>query len=232
MIRRQEILKMTIKACHINITSIRKHKEELLARYSQYQIISINESNLKQDSHFSLRGYNIFRNDRTNKAGGGVLLAIKEHLNVREILNTTKEGNEIVAVQLESSSLKSLLVASIYVPPTAKICHELFKELYNLNNNCLILGDLNASLQQMGSRKTNRKGQQLLELLNEGYLHCIDNDLTTFERNNYEEKIDWILASQPLFTHIQKVETHPPMGMSSGHKPLTPELSMKADYRS
>jgi hypothetical protein len=68
-------------------------------------------------------------------------------------------------------------------------------------------------------------------MLNEGYLHCIDNDRMTFERNNYEEKIDWILASQPLFTHIQKVEAHPPMGMSSGHKPLTLELSMKADLR-
>ena len=225
-------MESTIKACHLNITSIRKHKDELLARFAHCHILSINESNLKHQSHFSLQGFNIFRNDRTNKAGGGVLLAFKEHLKTTEILNTTIEGNEIVAVQLESTTIKSFLVASVYVPPpTAKISLDAIKELYNLNNNCLILGDFNAALQQMGSRKTNAKGHQLLELLNEGFLHCIDNDLTTFERNNYEEKIDWILTSQPLFTHIRKVEVHPPMGMASGHKPLTMELSMEADHR-
>ncbi|CAF1492347.1 unnamed protein product [Rotaria sp. Silwood1] len=73
----------------------------------------------------------------------------------------------------------------------------------------------------MGSRKTNARGKQLQEVINEGYINCINDDSTTFEKNEYEEKIDWILASQPLHSLISNVETHPTIGTLSGHKPLT-----------
>ncbi|CAF2354457.1 unnamed protein product [Rotaria sp. Silwood2] len=135
--------------------------------------------------------------------------------------------NEVVAIELSTtSSLKSIIIASIYVPPKAKICSEIFHKLHQLNNNCMIVGDLNAALQQMGSRKTNARGRQLQELLEEGYIYCIEDDSTTYERNDYEEKLDWILASQPLLSFISNVETHPTIGAFSGHKPLTFELSI------
>ncbi|CAF4401221.1 unnamed protein product, partial [Rotaria sp. Silwood2] len=53
-----------------------------------------------------------------------------------------------------------------------------------------------------------------------------DDDSTTFEKNDYEEKIDWILASQPLHSLISNVETHPTIGTLSGHKPLTFDISI------
>ncbi|CAF3026369.1 unnamed protein product, partial [Rotaria sp. Silwood2] len=81
----------------------------------------------------------------------------------------------------------------------------------------------------MGSKKTNAKGRQLQELLNEGFLNCIEDDSPTYERNNYEEKIDWILANQPLISYITNVETHPPFGSLSGHKPLTFEITLGAE---
>ncbi|CAF3890019.1 unnamed protein product, partial [Rotaria sp. Silwood1] len=73
----------------------------------------------------------------------------------------------------------------------------------------------------MGSRKTNARGRQIQEVINEGYINCIDDDNTTFEKNDYEEKIDWILTSQPLHSLISNVETHPTIGTLNGHKPLT-----------
>ena len=220
---------MLINACHINITSIKKHKDELLARFSQHDIISINETNLRKENHFFIKGYNIFRNDRVEKTGGGVLLAIKDHIKCQELFNKTIDGNEILAVEIETTSFKSILIASIYIPPKVKLNNNVFHELYNINNNCIIMGDLNAALQQMGSRKTNAKGRQLQDLLNEGFLNCIDDDMTTFEKNDYEEKIDWILGSQPLISFITNVETHPPIGTFSGHKPLTFDISIGAE---
>jgi hypothetical protein len=217
---------MSINVCHINITSIRKHKDELLARFSDYNIISVNETNLEKDSRLSLTGYNIFRNDRVGKTGGGVLLAIKEDIKCYEVYNTTIEKNEVLAVEIETKAYKSILIASIYVPPQAKLQLHIFHELYNMNNNCIIVGDLNAALRPLGSRKTNTKGRQLQELLNEGFLNGIDDDSTTFERNEYEEKIDWVLASQPLFAFISKFETHPPLGQMNGHKPITFETEI------
>ncbi|CAF4749304.1 unnamed protein product, partial [Rotaria sp. Silwood2] len=168
-----------------------------------------------------MKGYNIFRNDRVGKPGGGVLLAVKQHIKCSEILNKTVGKNEIIAIEIATQSLKSVLIASIYVPPTAKIHTNIFNELYNLNNNCIVVGDLNATLYNMGSRKTNARGRQLQEVINEGYINCIDDDSTTFEKNDYEEKLDWILASQLLHSLISNFETHPIIGTLSGHKPLT-----------
>ena len=219
-----------IKLCHINITSIKRHKDELLARFPHCDIISVNETNLRANGSLHMQGYNIFQNDRTEKSGGGVLLAIKENIKCREVLNTTREKNEIIAVEIETNTFKPILIASIYISPKVKIHLNVFHELYQMNNNCIIMGDLNAALLQMGSRKTNARGKQLQELINEGFLSCVDDDSTTFEKNDYEQKLDWILASQPLLSFISNVETHPTLGMLTGHKPLTFVIRIGADY--
>ncbi|CAF4973565.1 unnamed protein product, partial [Rotaria sp. Silwood1] len=166
-------------------------------------------------------GYNIFRNDQVGKTGGGVLLAVKQHIKCQEVLNSTTQKYEVIAVQIGTKTFKSILVSSIYVPPTAKIDLNIIHELYNINNNGIIVGDLNATLHHMGSRKTNARGRQLQELFKEGFIECVNDDSTTFEKNDYEEKLDWILASQPLLSFISNVETHPTRGTQSGHKPLT-----------
>ena len=45
----------------------------------------MNETNLRSERPFSLMGYNIYRNDRVGKQGGGVLLAVKNHIKSRDI---------------------------------------------------------------------------------------------------------------------------------------------------
>ena len=112
---------------------------------------------------------------------------------------------------------------------TAKIDINLFNELYNINNNCIIVGDLNATLHNMGSAKANARGKQLHELLKDGFIECVEDDTPTFERKDYEVKLDWILGSQPLLSFISNVKTHPQIGTLSGHKPLTFDISMGAE---
>ena len=218
-----------LRLCHINITSIRKHKDELLARFSDYDIISVNETNLEKDAPFYLKGYNVYRNDREKKLGGGVLLAVKENINSQIVFNKTIDNNESIAVEIKTKSYGKILVVSLYVPPTAKINPGVIQDLHRINNDCIIMGDLNAALQSMGSRKTNSRGRQLLDIINEGYIYCIDDNNTTFERNQYEEKLDWVLASQPLLTFISDYEVHPMLGLSSGHKPITFNLPIGAE---
>ncbi|CAF1148876.1 unnamed protein product [Rotaria magnacalcarata] len=121
---------------------------------------------------------------------------------------------------------KSILISSIYVAPTAKIDMNIFQELYNINNNYIIAGDLNATLSEMGSIKTNARGKQLQVLLKEGLIECVDDDSTTFEKNDYEAKLDWILRSQPLTSFITNVKTHPTIGTINGHKPLTFDIQI------
>ncbi|CAF4036223.1 unnamed protein product [Rotaria sordida] len=95
----------------------------------------------------------------------------------------------------------------------------IFQELYNINNNCIIVGDLNATLHHMGSAKANARGRQLQELFKEGFIEGVDDDTPTFEKNDYEVKLDGLLGSQPLLSFTLNVETQPPIGTSCGHKP-------------
>lgn len=219
-----------ISICHININSIKKHKDELLAKFANYDILSVNETNLKCEQSFALSGYNIFRNDRDGR-GGGVLLAVKANIKCRELINKTVNQNEVIAVEVKVNKIGPILVSSVYIPPDSKLDLDVFREMYNINNNCIIVGDLNAMLAEKGSKKTNGRGRQLRELLNEGIIECIEDDYTTFEKNDYEEKIDWILASQPLITFVSNVETHPTIGITVGHNPLTFDINLGADLK-
>ncbi|CAF3656408.1 unnamed protein product [Rotaria socialis] len=122
------------------------------------------------------------KHDRVGKSGGGVLLAVKELIKCREIINKTTHKNEIIAVQIETLLYKSILISSIYVPPTAKIGMNIFQDLYNINNNCIIVGDRNATLYEIGSANTDARGKQLQELLKEHLIEYVDDGSTTFEK--------------------------------------------------
>ena len=93
------------------------------------------------------------------------------------------------------------------------------------------MGDLNAASTLLGPRKTNSKGFQLQELLNNTDFSCIDDRITTYERNEYTEKLDWILSTRPTIFFIKNVNTHAPLGTVSGHKPLTFDLIITADEK-
>lgn len=215
-----------ISFCHININSIIKHKDELLARFSKNDVISVNETNLASDKHFVLPRYNVFRHDRIGKSGSGVLLAVKQHIRSREIINKTSNNNEMVAVEIVTKTYGSILISSIYVPPKAKTDIKILHELHTLNNNCVIMGDFNATPNNLGSQLANARGRRLQELLNEGLIEGVDDDSPTFERNDSEVKLDWILASQPLISNITNVETHPTIDTLNGHKPITYDMPL------
>ena len=121
-----------ISLCHININSVIKHKNELEARFSKYDIISVNETNLKSKRKFSLMGYNVFRNDRDESNGGGVLLAVKTNIKCREIINKTSNNNEVIAVEIETNRFGSILVSSIYVPPPRQVGFRCFSRTIQL----------------------------------------------------------------------------------------------------
>lgn len=222
-------MKNEIKFCHINITSVLKHKHELLANYGNNDIISINETQLQKHKTFAIPGFNIFRNDGAQAKGSGVILAVRDNITSNEIMNKTEDHNEIVAIEINSKALGKITVASLYVHPQKKIKEEWLRELHDSNTSCLIMGDLNAALKSKGSVNTNRNGRQLGMILEEGQFTCVDEQLTTYERGDYKEKLDWILATQPLFMMIRSVKTNPTLGISSGHNPMTFEIQITAE---
>ena len=96
-----------------------------------------------------------------------MLIAVRDNIKCHEKFKETIERNEAVAVEIESR-MGPLLIASVYIPPDVRLNQEMFEKLYSENNNCIILGDLNAALKTMDSRRTNSKGKQLQKILEEG----------------------------------------------------------------
>jgi hypothetical protein len=219
-----------MKICHLNITSARLHRDELLARYSDYDLISLNETNVHPTQKFNLPNFSLFRFDRLDRKGGGVIIAVKDTIRCHEVINKSDKSNEIVAVNIELKG-KLHLFASIYTPPQEKLNLELFEQIYQLNNNSIVLGDLNAANETLGSNKTNSKGRQLAKLLEDNTFSAVAEPLVTYERNNYSEKLDWILATQPTFQFISNVQVHAPLGTSTGHLPLTFDLDLHPDSK-
>ncbi|CAF1619323.1 unnamed protein product [Rotaria magnacalcarata] len=69
----------------------------------------------------------------------------------------------------------------------------------------------------------------LQELLDDDLIECVEDDIPTFEINDYEAKLDWILGSQPLLSFITNVETHPTIGTINGHELLTFDITIGAE---
>ncbi|CAF1047742.1 unnamed protein product, partial [Didymodactylos carnosus] len=196
---------------YINVNSINKYKDELTTTYNDVDVYSVNETKLNDKmTSFSLTGYNIFRQDRDEK-GGGVLLAIRNKYQVNLIYNGTIENNELVVIELELKQNKTLIVASIYVPPKIKLSIKVLNKIKNLNDQYLIISDLNASYEYFGCAKTNR------------------ND-------SYAEKLDWMLSDIETSSLASNFCTHPIRGTTIvGHKPITFDLYCEklssSDYR-
>ena len=62
--------------------------------------------------------------------------------------------------------------------------------LYDINNDCPTVVDLNVFLQCMGSKQTNVKDFPLQQVHHVNSLQCTENTLATYTSNKYKEKID------------------------------------------
>ena len=83
-----------LKLMQINTRSIRPKKEELneLINKENIDILSVNESWLKENMTFKLNNYKIERKDRKNNLkGGGVLIAIKNNIQYERIEEELKD---------------------------------------------------------------------------------------------------------------------------------------------
>nr|VZI04847.1 unnamed protein product [Spirometra erinaceieuropaei] len=100
------------------------------------------------DSEVALPGYQIYRRDREDRQGGGIVVYVNEGLAVSE--NTTKFacGTEAIWLTIKATGSPCLDVLTVYRPPrTDQITDaQLFEQLDIFSNrpNIMIMGDFNA----------------------------------------------------------------------------------------
>ena len=138
---------------HLTLDKYDQIKLLLLGKFGkpQLDVLFINESFLKPnvlDILYEVPGYSIYRRDRTNKSGGGVMAYINDDLNAKR--RTDLESQELEVIWFEVcpfKSKRSLLIGSIYRPPSYTKAEDLsleanLEQVYLLNKETF-LGDMN-----------------------------------------------------------------------------------------
>ena len=122
------------------------------------------------DGEYEIQGYRMFKKDRTDKEGGGVLLYVKEHLDPIEC--NTDSNHEMMGVCLNKLN-KKLHIYIVYRPPhqSSDKDDSLYSSLKTAIRNklCIVMGDFNCNIDWQ-ARTTNSEGQRLLDFVSEEYL--------------------------------------------------------------
>ena len=146
---------------HCNIRSANKNFEAfrslLLNSKLNCSVIGLSETWFTNSTHlpyYSLPGYDLITNNRTEKAGGGVGLYVSQNYEyeLRPELNYMSDFIETLFAEIIIPGDKNILVGIIYRPPNT--LHEEFLNGFNdllahpymINKKCFLLGDYNANL--------------------------------------------------------------------------------------
>ena len=145
---------------HLNARSIKNKFDDiqnlLAASGVDWSVICISETWLKthQLPSYFIDGYNVFASCRENGEGGGSLMYVNKHYNVKERRDLESKHIETTFVELSipCANNKSIIIGNIYRPPT--FSHVLFHEyiaklldtLEGENKTVIIGGDFNYDL--------------------------------------------------------------------------------------
>ena len=123
------------KIASLNVNSLLKHIDEIrhVLLSAPFDLFAINESKIDElipDNEISIPGYNLIRKDR-NRAGGGVVLYIRENIPFSNREYLVPSSLEMVCAGINRPHSKSFLVCTWYRPPNSDM---------DLFNECEILG--------------------------------------------------------------------------------------------
>ena len=181
--------KREIKAVLINARSLRNKFSDLeeLAFTENYDVIGITESWLNTEqrdflAEYDLPGYHVFSSERSNRAGGGVLLYIKFGFHPVVISKPSIDNTDCIFLQLRNDSHEKLTLALIYRPPAQlrNVDDQIYNQIAEISctQNTVIFGDFNLPVPKWGEALTSHTGLDLYTNLQESSLHQFVNNPT------------------------------------------------------
>lgn len=174
-------------------------------------------------------GYNVLRRDRANDAGwGGVLLAVRDHHPIRQILDIDGFTDEIEVVSaIVELKHKNILLCVVYIPPNSKDIKYIntFEVLENIivkysKLDVLILGDFNLN---SGSQIVNQYYNYLVSFCK---LHQYN-----YITNKYGNMLDLVLSNLSD-NNLRVIDSAVPLvPPDAHHPPLSVWLSVSRPAR-
>ena len=176
-------------------------------------------------------GYNIFRNDRKDRVGGGTLTAIKSYLPAREITPMPIDI-ECVVLEIDFSSCRTALFINCYRPPSDKEFVLHFKTLVDTLHldkywGVFLVGDFNyPGINWIdGSGFTNSltsEEQHFTKFIMDYYLFQLVESPT---RNN--NILDLVITSLPsVISSIESGPSYAEAGLPSDHYPVVFDIDI------
>lgn len=191
---------------HINAQSIPAHYPDLLSSFvsSNIHAILISESWLKPSlltHHFSLPGYQLIRNDRIGKRGGGVAIYLRSHISYKFICSSSQPpaSNSTENILLEVLLSNSKILLGVFYSPSLSV--DYFTSFENLLYNhtlqydhIVFMGDFNTCLLKNDSRST-----KLLHLIHSFNLNSLPLNATHSSPGCSPSLLDLIIVSCPSY---------------------------------
>jgi exonuclease III len=125
------------------------------------------------DAEINFSGYTLFRKDRKNRVGGGVLLYVRNIIKAVHRTDLENEACEMLWCELHDGKERTL-IGVFYRSPSCNVHedNELFKMLGTVKDrNAIVVGDFNfGEIDWMGQVATGQS-QMFLDSVNDNFLH-------------------------------------------------------------
>jgi hypothetical protein len=158
---------LTIIIWNCNGVIQRKHELEMFLHDNRIDIALISETHLTQRHYFFISGYKVYRADHpdgTGHAGAAILIKMSIVHHVLP-LDPTTDVVQAAAVSLKVNGTQ-ISIAAIYCPPRFRNTSVELQNLFSqLGPRFVTGGDFNAKHPRWGSRLSNPRGRQLLNVI-------------------------------------------------------------------
>ncbi|UYV84660.1 hypothetical protein LAZ67_X003006 [Cordylochernes scorpioides] len=221
--------KLNVLQCNINGISTSKSKVKLdeilsLADSKGANIICLQETKLKPNHLFKVKGFKILRKDRPSADGGGGLLTLIKDLSFEEIDTPSTTHTELQAFKIHLPNQRPLTIVNTYHPPQ-KPGPELDLVAHLLNPNILILGDFNSKHQSWGCSLNNTEGSILSTFIDDNNLTIVSHGPTYISHSYGTPQTLDLTITSPSMQQFTKSSTLKSIG--SDHLPLLTERQEK-----
>ena len=209
-----------LKIIVVNCRSIRNKQAEFvnLAKSSSADVILGTESWLCEEiasSEIFPPDYIVYRKDRTNRIGGGVFIAVKDHLDIQpeDIIDTT---SEMVWCSILGKNRSKILFCSFYRPPEEEIhsIEDLSESLRVIRDKMkdhiiVVGGDFNLphidweNVTHSSTSAEKKLSQKLIDTFTIHGLEQVNMNITRTNRTGKGNILDLLATSHPqLMTSI------------------------------
>lgn len=173
---------------NLNIRSLRKNWNiftcsihEFLSHVDIIVLTEINVSDSEIDL-YQLHGYKNYYKCRKNKAGGGIMILCKSHLNA-DIIDITTPSAETLGLKIKNDETNLTIIACYRPPDTnvnhfnAELDHLLNSHQLKTEKNLVIAGDINICYL--------RKDYGYSDYLNTLFAHGLTNSIKSYTREEF-----------------------------------------------